>query len=168
MSDARCHSCGAAVPPEAQWCSLCFADLRVPAAVLEPVTVPAAPAPAPVAAVAPVATPASAEVLTAGLPTPAAPVDPGVAQPQGATVAKEATWPCPRCNASVAISQDVCPECGAGFLSNVAQVTNTKLPIVGDVGRMSQGQRLMIGAGISVVLMVIFVMILEIGGHLFG
>jgi hypothetical protein len=64
------------------------------------------------------------------------------------------------------MSLDECPECGAGFLAGLAQTTNTKLPIVGDVGRMSQGQRLLIGGVISIVLMVLFVMVLEIGSHL--
>lgn len=95
-------------------------------------------------------------------PAPEAPRAPEAAP----TVAKEVNWPCPRCGASVPISLDACPDCGAGFLSSVKQVTSTKLPIVGDVGRMSQAQRLMIGAGISIVLMVIFVVILEVFSHL--
>jgi hypothetical protein len=67
----------------------------------------------------------------------------------------------------VPLALDECPDCGAGFLSGLTQATNTKLPIVGDVRRMSQGQRLLIGAGISIVLMALFVIVLEVGGHLF-
>jgi hypothetical protein len=130
--------------------------------VREPVSVPAAPAlerlaatlAAPVQVAAPVPGPVAAAQAPAPVPAPAT------------AVAKEVTWPCPRCKASVAISLDACPECGAGFLSGVAQKTSTKLPIIGDVGRMSQGQRLLIGAGISIVLMMAFVVILEVGGHL--
>lgn len=91
--------------------------------------------------------------------------------PEAATsapaVAKEAIWPCPRCSASVPMSLDACPDCGAGFLSGVARVTSTKLPIIGDVGRMSQGQRLLIGAGVAIVLMIFFFVILEVFSHLF-
>jgi hypothetical protein len=149
---------------------LCFADLRIPAAAREPVSVPAAPAPtAAVQTAAPVAL-ASPEAVVAGIPTPATTSEAAPATPEeaAAAVAKEATWPCPRCAAAVLISLDECPDCGAGFLSGAALATSTKLPLVGDVGRMSQGQRLLTGAGISIVLMAIFVMLLFIGGKLFG
>lgn len=135
----------------------------------EPVSVPASP---PVAAAAPaVPTVPTAAQVVAALPVPSADLPPAAAPspaPVGTAVASESLWPCPRCGASVPISMDSCPDCGAGFLSGLAKSTSTKLPLVGDVGRMSQGQRLLIGAGISVVLMVVFVLLAEIGGHLFG
>jgi hypothetical protein len=35
------------------------------------------------------------------------------------------------------------------------------------MGRFTQGQRLLVGVGISIVLMVVFLVLAEIGGHLF-
>jgi hypothetical protein len=78
-----------------------------------------------------------------------------------------ATWPCPRCGAKVALSLDACSECGAGFLSGATATAAARLPLVGDMGKMSQGQRLLVGVGISVVLMTLFVLLAAIGGHLF-
>jgi hypothetical protein len=78
-----------------------------------------------------------------------------------------ASWPCPHCRAWVAMSLDSCPDCGAGFLSGATETVGTRLPLVGDMSTFSAGQRLLIGAGISIVLMVIFVVLAEVGGHLF-
>lgn len=65
------------------------------------------------------------------------------------------------------MSLDSCPDCGAGFLSGATETVGTRLPLVGDMSTFSAGQRLLIGAGISIVLMVIFVVLAEVGGHLF-
>lgn len=149
MSDVRCRACGAAVPEQAQWCSLCYADLRPPAPAREPVGVPAGP---PMAA-------------DAGDPAaPAAAAQP-VRTPQPPR--QEPRWPCPRCGASVLMSLEACPDCGAAFLAGATDAATTRLPLVGDVQRMSHGQRLLVGGAIALVLMVAFVLVAEIGGHIF-
>jgi ribosomal protein S27AE len=128
---------------------LCFADLRSPAPVREPVTVPAA-----------------AEAGSDGT-AQSAPVKPAVARtprpPQ-----QETRWPCPRCGADVLMSLDSCPDCGAGFLAGATVETRSHLPLVGDMRLMSQAQRLMVGLAVSVLLMIGFVLVAEIGGHIFS
>jgi ribosomal protein L40E len=181
VSDVRCRACGAALAPNATWCSLCFTDLRRPA---EPAAAQATgAAPVPVAstagvaaaaraeiAVAPTAaaamratvTAASADVLDATTPLPTEPPSAGAA-PAAATP----TWPCTRCGAKVSLDLDACPECGAGFLAGAASSTvSMKLPVVGDVSRMSKGQRLMMAAGFAVVLMLLLLLLAEVGGHI--
>jgi hypothetical protein len=149
VSDVRCRACGAAVPDQAQWCSLCYADLRPPAPVREPVSVPAGPS-----TPAGVADPAAADAPAQPARTPQPP-------------RQEPRWPCPRCGVSVLMSLEACPDCGAGFLAGATDTTATRLPLVGDVQRMNHGQRLLVGGAISIVLMVVFVLIAEIGGHIF-
>lgn len=165
MSDVRCRGCGAAVPNAAQWCSLCFADLRPPAPVREPVSVPAPPVADTTIVAPPVSVPASA----AALPLPTLP--PAAAVPSSAKHAApalpEATWPCPRCSAPVPLSLDACEACGAGFLAGATTAMAMRLPVVGDVGKMSRGQRMLVGSGIAVVMMVLLVMLATVGAHLF-
>jgi predicted RNA-binding Zn-ribbon protein involved in translation (DUF1610 family) len=144
---------------------LCFADLRPPAPVREPVTVPAAAA-ADVSALL-AGTPLAPDVPVAGLPTPTAASAAAVTSGALAAGGKAAVWPCPRCGAQVPISLDSCTDCGAGFLAGATATVGTRLPLVGDVNRMSQGQRLIIGAGVSIILMAIFVLILSVGGQFF-
>lgn len=62
------------------------------------------------------------------------------------------------------MSSDACGLCGAGFLSGATTMLNARLPVVGDLGRMSQGQRLLVAAGISVIFMIVLVAIFAIGG----
>jgi hypothetical protein len=77
------------------------------------------------------------------------------------------TWPCTRCGAKVSFDLDACPDCGAGFLAGAASsAISVKLPVVGDLSRMSKGQRLMMAAGFAVVLMVFLLLLAEVGGHL--
>jgi hypothetical protein len=66
------------------------------------------------------------------------------------------------------MSLDACPDCGAGFLAGATEETRSHLPLVGDMRRMSQMQRLMVGLAVSVVLMIAFVLLAEIGGHIFS
>lgn len=183
MSDVRCRACGAVVPGGAQWCSLCFADLRTPAVVREPVSVSAGihdrdlddPQAAAVAALQPpTAAPAAAAVVADAVPAvdhlvaaEAAPtVDGEVTAGDDAAepVEDEATWPCPRCAADVAISLDACDTCGAGFLAGAAGQVSTRLPLVGDMTKMSSAQRLGVGIGISVALMIVVVVLAALGG----
>jgi hypothetical protein len=186
MSDGRCRACGAAVAPNAAWCSLCFADLRPPApepvrepaavaAVAQP-TVPAQPLAAQPLAAQPLAAPpvspvdptdvdAAVDADSVAAPIAIDPADPlGLSVPAGPSP----TWPCPRCGHSVPIELDACNECGAGFLSGAAATKSVRLPMVGDVTRMSSGQRMFVAFAVSVGVMFVLVLLAFIGGHLFG
>lgn len=186
MSDVRCRACGAAVPTEAQWCSLCYADLREPSPARERVSVPAAPdvsaAEPVVAAVAAGAAgtphrelradpdailglPARAPVAGSEQPTEPAPATQSAAEAAQAAP-PEKTWPCTRCGEAVAMSLDVCPACGSGFLAG-ATSGSVHLPVVGDIERLSRTQRLLAGLGVSLVVIVVLVLLATIGGHIF-
>jgi hypothetical protein len=65
------------------------------------------------------------------------------------------------------MSLEACPDCGAGFLTGATDTPATRLPLVGDVQRLSHGQRLLVGGATAVVLMIVFVLVAEIGGHIF-
>jgi hypothetical protein len=65
------------------------------------------------------------------------------------------------------MSEDACTACGAGFLSGATELTPTHLPLIGDVGRMSQAQRVLVGVGIAVALVVVFVVVTLLVGHIF-
>jgi RNA polymerase subunit RPABC4/transcription elongation factor Spt4 len=178
MSDVRCRACGAAVPTEAQWCSLCYADLREPSLARERVSVPAAPggagaaAPEPVAVAVAAAHPSNGlrpdpDALL-GLPPKSADAD-GPQDDQSSEGAEEETpektWPCTRCGEQVGMSLDVCPACGSGFLAGASTPASMRLPVVGDIGRLSRSQRLIAGLGVSLVVIVVLVVLATIGGH---
>lgn len=182
MSDVRCRACGAAVPAAAQWCSLCFADLRepvpvpVPTSEPEPEPVPVGVGAAPVAAVAPAAGPAATAAARAAaadalLGAPAAALvsadgEVGSAGEPGAEdAARAVTWPCLRCGEAVPIALDACPSCGSGFLSGASSELAVRLPVVGDIGKLSRSQRLLAGLGVSLLVMVFLVLLATIGGH---
>jgi hypothetical protein len=176
----------------AQWCSLCFADLREPAPVREPVSVPAragsvaavapdagadpamlahdvAPIPVPVAAHAAsilAGTALDPHTPLPGLSRPTVPAAAVTPSPAAApvTAVAEATWPCPRCGDQVAISLDICGSCGAGFLSGASTTMSARLPMVGDVTQMSSGQRWLLAMGISAVFAIMLVIVLFIVG----
>jgi hypothetical protein len=177
MTGSRCPACGAATPETVPWCSLCFADLRpVPAAAVpapralppedilpaqsgargdaapDPLTAPISMLLDPVAQV-PTASPAPEPAAEIGEPLP------GVVDPQLA----EASWPCSRCGARVALSLDACDECGAGFLTGAIPPTTMSLPIVGDVAKLSKVQRFALAAGLAVTLIVVFLALATVG-----
>jgi uncharacterized OB-fold protein len=175
VSDGRCRACGAAVAPNAAWCSLCFADLRPPAPepqpppatarepLREPVSVASAAttpfAPGPPVGPGPAATPVEA----AGL-IEVDPADPlGMAEPTATP-----TWPCPRCGHQVAIELDACDACGAGFLSGAASTNAVRLPVVGEVTSMSSSQRLLMAIAVAIVVMGLLVFLAFLGGQIFN
>lgn len=123
---SRCPHCRASVRPGAPWCTLCHADLRPPP-----------PEPQPVAAAPrlPAVDPLTAPPAALGLPTP-----PG----------SEPTWPCGSCGAANPIAANACVACGAGFLAGLRETEGPllELPGVGDLTRMSRGQRLGIAFGV--------------------
>lgn len=114
----RCPHCRAGVRPGAPWCTLCHTDLR--------------PTPEPVPA--PRIDPLTAAPKDLGLPSKVA--DPA--------------WPCTTCGASNAITDDACAACGAGFLAGLRESEGPllELPGVGDLTRMSRGQRMLIAFGV--------------------
>ena len=136
----RCPHCRAAVRPGAPWCTLCHADLRPPPQPApEPVVAPSVPRVDPLSAPAP----------ALGLPN-----------------RSEPTWPCSTCGAANAISADTCAACGAGFLAGLRESEGPllELPGVGDLTRMSRGQRMLLAFGIVLA----FIALTAILGFLFG
>jgi ribosomal protein L40E len=147
LRTTACPSCGAGLRPDAQWCSLCYHDLRPAAAPVvapqpspehggdDPLTaplldllLPTAPATAPVA------------------PPPAVPV-PMAAAPVAAAAA-EVTWPCTRCGAHNALTANACRDCGSPFLGGAAEAPALVLPGVGDLAKLSRGNRAAVAVGL--------------------
>ena len=60
------------------------------------------------------------------------------------------TWPCSSCGTDNPIAADSCSGCGAGFLAGLREAEGPllELPGVGDLTRMSRGQRLGIAFGV--------------------
>lgn len=133
--DARCPSCAASLRPGAPWCTLCYADLRpAPAPTPDPV-------PEPVLAVPPSA--------SYGVPA-ADPLSAPLAGPAGPTAGPDPTWPCTTCGAANPLTLSACAGCGAGFLAGLRDTDGPllELPVVGDLGALSRGQRLGLAAGV--------------------
>jgi hypothetical protein len=169
VSDVRCRACGAAVPAEAQWCSLCFADLREPTPVRERVSVPAASTAAREEASVAAAAPSPNGVrpdpdALLGLPKPAADIDGD--DTSAADEPEQVKWPCLTCGEQVPISLDACQSCGAGFLAGSTTQPTARLPMVGDLQRLSRNQRLGLGFSLCLVVMILLIVLATIGGHL--
>lgn len=116
LADDRCPRCGALARPDAQWCTLCYADLRPPVPVAEPT-------PAASYAVPEITTAAVLDPLTA----PLALLDPAPEQPpseqpseQPPPETESVSWPCSRCGSRVPLDAANCLRCGAPFLEGDA------------------------------------------------
>ncbi len=61
-----------------------------------------------------------------------------------------ATWPCATCGAANGLDRSACDGCGAGFLAGLRSADEPLLvlPVVGDLGALSRGQRLALAAGV--------------------
>ena len=129
-----CPSCGAALRPDAPWCTLCYADLR-PAPPPEPL-----PDPEPV----PTAVPATASYRAPAADPLTQPLVDLLPERGTANPSDEVTWPCADCGTRNPLSASVCTGCGAGFLAAVAEQGRPSLvlPVIGDLSRLSRGQRL--------------------------
>ena len=59
------------------------------------------------------------------------------------------TWPCSACGTQNSFDRDTCEKCGLGFLA-AARDTGPllELPVVGDITRLSRGQRLALVVGV--------------------
>ena len=136
---ARCPSCGALAGAGAQWCGLCFADLRPgppPEPTEAPTEAPAEPAAEPTAGTAA----GTAAEPAAGTATPLHRPD-------------RVTWPCGGCGASVDVALDACPVCGLAFLGALRSTGDgVRFPVVGDVGRLSERGRIVLGASVGLIL----------------
>jgi predicted amidophosphoribosyltransferase len=139
MDQAHCSECGAALAADAPWCTLCFAAVRAPEPVAVPATAPEAPAA--VHPLYPQITPTSFDE---------APV----------------SWPCAQCSAQVPMSSDVCPSCGASFLT-AGTLPTLKLPVVGDLASRSKGQQFAIAGAVGLGASVVLVAIIALLGALF-
>jgi hypothetical protein len=119
------------VRPGADWCSLCYQDLRTPSRLVTASSAPLVEAsvePGPVrwaelrawhggveeAELSPDARP-EARLGVAGEVSPTAPA---VAEPSKASPAADLRWPC-ACGSHVEFDQDACPVCGSAFLGDL-------------------------------------------------
>lgn len=141
-----CPSCGAALRPDATWCSLCYFDLRRAAAPETPEPVPPSGGDDPLTAPlldlllpAPLAPPAAVA------PAPAPAVVPG---PGGPAQRAEASWPCTRCGARNALTAGACRDCGSPFLGDASEPPSLVLPGIGDLTQLSRGHRLAVALGL--------------------
>ncbi len=140
----RCPHCRAAVRPGAPWCTLCHADLRPPPPAPEP-------EPAPLLVIPPTASygATAPDPLTAPAAGSSAPVSP----PSSAAPAADPTWPCATCGAANPLTAGACAACGAGFLAGLREAEGPllELPGVGDLTRLSRGQRMALAFGVVLV-----------------
>jgi hypothetical protein len=151
----RCPKCGAAVRFGDPWCTLCYADLRPPA---PPEPEPEAEPDRPGAAVPPL--PAYQASVVAGpdpLTDPLAGDEPPVTGP---------SWPCSACGTVNPMAHDTCSACGRHFLAGVREGEGPllELPVVGDITKLSRGQRV----GIAVVVILVVLAMTVLLGLIFG
>lgn len=78
----------------------------------------------------------------------------------------EPTWPCPSCGAGVAMTLDECSVCGAGFLEQARQGHSLNVPYFGKVGKLDSNQRLFLGIGVGLALLVALVILATVAGEL--
>jgi hypothetical protein len=139
---AACPACGSALHADAQWCSLCYHDLRP------------APAPAPEPP-----TPAydGLDPLTAPLLDLVLPPVPQVVEPAPAAAAPAPrepveqgplSWPCSRCAVPNPMTSHVCGTCGSPFLATAKETVSLVVPGIGDITHLSRGQRLAAAAAV--------------------
>jgi RNA polymerase subunit RPABC4/transcription elongation factor Spt4 len=148
---SRCPACSAAVRPDAQWCSLCYFDLRPPRAEQPPQQTTrreaddlTAPALMPVGAVLEHSNSSTPALTTPALTTPTS------------TAPDAAGWPCTSCSAVVPLELEACPECGAAFLARLAGDGGRHRSSSTDISRFSRPIRLAGGvlAGILIALLI--------------
>jgi hypothetical protein len=154
----RCPACSAAVTAGAPWCTLCYADLRVPVASV--------PAPAEAAQAAEAAADPVALVPDPVALVPDAILDAPVQQAPPVARQKIDGWPCLGCGSVVPLADDACSNCGQPFLPAEAG-PSLRVPGVGDVAKLEKPQRLMLIIGGSLALMALFFLVAFIAGSVF-
>jgi hypothetical protein len=142
QADVRCPHCSALLRSGAQWCTLCYADLR-PKPEPEPVAVSTR-------------EPSYAASATAG--APADPPSPLEAAAQALlsqdTPETAAGWPCSGCEAIVSFDEDSCAACGTRFLEG-ARGEPDLLDRIGPGGLPVSTQTLIIAGGAVAIIAVI-------------
>ena len=128
---SHCPACAGLLGPGAQWCGLCYADLRAPA---PPDVTPQGPRARPGSPSGGAAVDVAVDV--ADDPPPAAPGPPALVvlplvDPPGPVGAVQPGWPCSVCSSVMPYESDACSVCGAGFLSALTGSGLPRLPIVG-------------------------------------
>jgi hypothetical protein len=154
-----CPSCGAALRPGSPWCTLCYADLR-------PVQ-PAAAMPAGVPTTPPLGAaygPSAPDPLTQPLldfisAPPTAVPEPEQAGPEPVAAAG---WPCVGCGSVNPLDASTCAACGKGFLAGVAETPSLRVPLFGDLTRLTRAQRLWGATAVAAVLAVVLVLLLAL------
>jgi hypothetical protein len=64
------------------------------------------------------------------------------------------------------MSLDYCNSCGAGFLAGASDGNTVRVPLFGEVSKISSGQKLGLGIGVALGLMLVIVVLATIGGKL--
>jgi hypothetical protein len=157
QADVRCPHCSSLLRSGAQWCTLCYADLRRKPEP-EPVTVRAR-QPSYSAGATPTApaNPLSAlEEAAQALLRQAAPDT--EADPSAAPVG----WPCTGCDAVVSFDEDACPTCGTRFLDG-ARGESDLLDRIGRGGLPVSTQSLIIAGGAAAMIAIIVAAMYIIG-----
>ena len=152
---SACPACGAALRPDAPWCTLCYADLRPKPPEPEPDPEP----------------PPEPEALVPAQPAPdplSAPLDAGpnpLNAPVATTPMAGPTWPCTVCGTANPLDRDACVSCGSGFLAGARnEAPLLDLPVVGDLTRFSRAQRFGLAGGVVLA----FVLLTLLVGLLLG
>ncbi len=126
METARCPACGAIVRPSADWCSLCYYDLRRrQEPVASPVTAP--PSNGPRARLVEAALEPDRshwQQMVASHDIEDAEIVDGTGAPRvnlttrGGSGTGGPAWPC-SCGTAVSFGEDTCPDCGRSFLAEL-------------------------------------------------
>lgn len=160
---SRCPSCQAAVRPDAQWCTLCYLDLRpkTPAGTptdgeVDPLTAPLLDVVLPPMTAATVSSAPAPDPLGTPVADPLAdPFADPLADPlAGGRGPRGATWPCTQCGAANTLNAAACQTCGSSFLAAAQERESLVLPLVGDLHQMSRGRRLGLAALVVLALLI--------------
>ncbi|MGZ6826613.1 MAG: hypothetical protein ACXVGH_07455, partial [Mycobacteriales bacterium] len=162
-----CPSCGAAARLDADWCGQCYHDLRPAPVVQAPPPPPSAPVTAlPAARFAVPAGDPLTQPLLDFLPPPVEPVAPVPAPVAAAAPQALPTWTCHVCQAANVVTELRCGTCGGSFLGSDAEQPLLVLPGVGDVTKLSRGQRAgLAGAVLALVLVPLALVTLVLTGR---
>ena len=152
MTTDRCPACGAAVTAGAPWCTLCYADLRVPE------TVPPTPRPGYDAPLV--------QQLPPAHELPPHPIlDAPVSQAPPVARTPLAAWPCLGCGAQVPLADNSCPHCGRPFLP-AEELPSLALPVVGDVAQLDRAHKVVFVVGGATVVTALLVLFAFIAGSI--
>jgi hypothetical protein len=151
VTTARCPACGASVLDGAPWCTLCYADLRVPAPASVPATAP----------------PSASSSSPGGVDLLAPTTEASVSSAAGA-LGRPVSWPCGACGAPVALEHDTCPQCLTPFLAGADPAAAMDLPLVGAFRPLTatKTSRLWLMIGGTVVVSVVLTVVITLIGLL--